>query len=610
MNKKRFIERVFPFVNFGNMITVMLQLLPRRNRTFFIFEDKEYTYQEVYRQSLRYANYFLSERKKRVEKGILYKNEKLCIGIYQENTPEFIFACFGAGLSRSVLFAINTGFRGDTLTNVIEQAKIKLLLTGEEYLPEVKRVINNLVTLSLDDIVLIGTPSDETNGKYDQIEHAVEAAQTDSVKAWKLPCVNTDPVLVIFTSGTTGMPKAVACSHLKLIGAGTVVQSAIHLSKEDRGYICMPLFHSNSWYIGVLAIMIAGASFVLKRRFSASAFETDILKYGVTFMNYVGQPLHYVIAALEKKYGDSVAVEMALANHPQNRFRIAYGNGASTVDRQKCLRYLGMEHIYEIYGSTEAVITTVNKPGDPIDSVGKVDDSIAILNEVGEPCEPAQIGNDGKILNYDRAVGEITKKIEGDSLRFDGYFANEKATKEKFRDGIYHSGDLGHIRVINGKRYLFFNGRTDDWIRKDGENFSADNVATYTSKMPSVKQTVAFGAPCEVSDEKVMAVIELDTDHAFDPKACFAWYKKQQAEGGMDPKWMPDYIRIVDSFHITSTQKILVRPYKSEHFNLERNPQMVIYFRKRGDTEYRRFTKPDFDELKKSFVDAGRQGLL
>ncbi len=139
------------------------------------------------------------------------------------------------------------------------------------------------------------------------------------------------------------------------------MKSDTGLKRSDRGYISMPLFHSNAWYIGILPQMITGGSFVLKRRFSARAFEEDMLEHGVRFMNYVGQPLHYILDALEKKYGGIDEVEKALASHPRNRFRIAYGNGAPAVDRQKLMRCLGMEHIYEIYGSTEAVITTANR---------------------------------------------------------------------------------------------------------------------------------------------------------------------------------------------------------------------------------------------------------
>jgi len=421
---------------------------------------------------------------------------------------------------------------------------------------------------------------------------------------------NTSPVIIIYTSGTTGLPKGVPCTHLKLLGAGVVVQSAVHLKKNDRGYICMPLFHSNAWYVGILPIMIAGGSFVLKRKFSASAFEEDILKYGITYMNYVGQPLHYIISALEKKYGTGDGVVTALADHPQNRFRVAYGNGAPAVDRKKIMRYLNMEHVFEIYGSSEAVITTANKPGDPVDSVGNAGKSIIIIDEENNECEPGLVDDNGQLTNYDKAVGEISKKINKDNVRFDGYFNNEDATGSKFRDGLYHSGDLGHVRIVNGKRYLFFNGRTDDWIRKDGENFSAENVLDYAVMMPDVKLAIAYGVPCEVSDEKVMVTVQMREDAIFNPQRAFDWMIEQREKNGMDPKWMPDYIRVIKEFILTNTQKIMIRPFKREHFDIEARPDMEIYFQQRGDTTYHKLTPEAFEKIKTSFVEMQREGLL
>ena len=122
MNLKSLIRTGLWFVNFGSMIRMTLKWPGRSSRVFFIFEGKEYTYQQAYDKSAQYADFFLTERKKRISDGRLGEKEKLSIGIYQENTPEFLFAAFGAGLSNSVLFAINTGFRGKTLANVINQA--------------------------------------------------------------------------------------------------------------------------------------------------------------------------------------------------------------------------------------------------------------------------------------------------------------------------------------------------------------------------------------------------------------------------------------------------------------------------------------------------------
>jgi fatty-acyl-CoA synthase len=372
----------------------------------------------------------------------------------------------------------------------------------------------------------------------------------------------------------------------------------------------MPLFHSNAWYIGILPQLVAGGSFVRKRKFSAGAFEEDMLEHGVTFLNYVGQALHYILDALEKKYGSIEGVEKALARDPRNKFRIAYGNGATSLDRKKLMKSLNMEHIYEIYGSTEAVITTANKPGDPIESVGQAPASVMILDSLGRECTPGVVDGSGQLMNYDQAVGEICAEAGKDNLRFDGYYGNANATNQKFRNGIYHSGDLGHIRVDGKKRYLFFNGRTDDWIRKDGENFSAEDVLRYACAIPGVDCAIAYGAPCEVSDEKVMVTVQLKAGQSFDPDNAFAWLMDQQKEGGMDPKWMPDYIRVIESFPVTETQKIIIRPFKKEHFNLENTPGMELWFRTKGDTTYSRLTPEKYAEIKQGFIKNGRETLL
>ncbi|ABW67922.1 AMP-binding protein [Desulfosudis oleivorans] len=598
------------FVNFGAMIRLTLGSRLRAWRTFFIFEGREYTYGEVYAQAKRYAEFFDALRCRSIGAGRMGENDRLALAIYQENTPEYLFASFAAGLSNATLFAVNTGFRGKTLAGVVEKAKALFLLTDEVSAPEVAAVLPELKTLGREHVLITGNAGPQSAG-FTPIETAMADMALNGGQA-KCPAVdNTRPVLVIYTSGTTGLPKGVPCTHLKMIGAGAVVQSTVRLKKEDRGYICMPLFHSNAWYVGVLSIMIAGASFVLKRKFSASAFESDILEHGVTFMNYVGQPLHYILTALEKKYGSAEDVEAALAHHPKNRFRIAYGNGATVVDRVKVKKCLNMEHVFEIYGSTEAVITTANKPGDPIESMGRVPGSVVILNEAGAVCEPGVVGEDGRLVNYDAAVGEICKKAGKDNLRFDGYYDDNAATCKKFRDdGYFHSGDLGHIRVVNNRRYLYFNGRTDDWIRKDGENFSAESAAEYAAKIPSVALAVAYGAPCAVSDEKVMATIQMRENVAFDPQQAFDALMAQQKTGGMDPKWMPDYIRIIDAFNVTSTQKILVRPFKQQHFNLEKHPDMVVYHRRRGDTAYHRLTPEAYADIKAEFEKNGRASLL
>src|SRR5262249_51923658 len=150
------------------------------------------------------------------------------------------------------------------------------------------------------------------------------------------------------------------------------------------------------------------------------------------------------------------------------------------------------------------------------------DPAVKILGPDGQECPPADIGPDGKIRNYEQCVGEICRCAPDTGL-FQGYFDNPKANTDKYRDGVYHSGDLGHIFEQDGKRFLYFDGRTDDWIRKDGENFSAGQVGRLLSEHPDVALAVAYGVPCAISDELVMAAVKLRDGATFDPQEFFEW---------------------------------------------------------------------------------------
>jgi fatty-acyl-CoA synthase len=265
--------------------------------------------------------------------------------------------------------------------------------------------------------------------------------------------------------------------------------------------------------------------------------------------------------------------------------------------------------MFELYGSTEAAISTFRRMGDPRGSVGEVTDpAVKILSERGAECPPAELDAEGHIKNYDAAVGEICRCAPETGL-FQGYFDNPDANSSKYRDGVYHSGDLGHILVRNGKRYLFFDGRTDDWIRKDGENFSALQVARLLGEHDDVPLAAAYGVPCAVSDELVMAALKLREGASFDPKGFFEFCEKQIREGGMDRKWFPDFVRIVSDFEYTGTQKVLVRNLKKVHFDPRRVPD-PLWYRERGDSSYRPFGPAEFERLRVAFRAAEREQVL
>jgi fatty-acyl-CoA synthase len=487
------------------------------------------------------------------------------------------------------------------------------MVVDERFLPEVERVRDKLDHVATENLLVLRTRSETSLGDVD-LEECLAREVAKPGQSLDAPGDDVTPennLMVIYTSGTTGLPKGINNNHAKLLLIGATVSTRMGLGPDDVGYACMPLFHSNALFLGFQPAFHACGALGIRERFSASSFVPDVKRYGVTFWNYVGEPVHYILAALEREYGgDEERILVEVAQHPDNRLRYAVGNGAAPPDIDRFIRWLGLEDMFELYGSTEAAISTFRRRGDPRGSVGEISDpAVVILNERGVECPPAELGRDGKIANYADAVGEICR-VAPDTSLFQGYFDNGAANDQKYRAGVYHSGDLGHVQIHDEKRYLFFDGRTDDWIRKDGENFSAGQVARLLMEHPDVVLAAAYGVPCAVSDELVMAALKLREGSRFDASAFFAYCDRQTREGSMDQKWFPDFVRIVDEFEYTETQKILVRNLKKLHFDRRRLPGAELYWRRRGDDCFHPLTAADYEALRGEFESAERLELL
>ena len=569
--------------------------------------DRVWTYRQLRDESVRVAH-FLRGRLGRCD-----ASRPGHVAMILENHPELLSLLAGCGYAGATLFGVNTGLRGETLIGVLDQSRARVLVVDERLEPEVARISGKLAHIAPENVLVVRTGSDGLPGASDWAEClAREVGEPGS--SLDAPSVDVKPddnLMVIYTSGTTGLPKGINNNHLKLLLIGATVAGRMELGPEDVGYACMPLFHSNATFLGFQPIFHACGTLSMRERFSATGFLPDVLRYGVSFWNYVGEPVHYILGAIDREYGgDEERILAAVAGHPDNRLRYALGNGAAPPDIDRFMRWFGLEDMFELYGSTEAAISTFRTKGDPRGSVGRIQDpAVKILDEQGRECLPAEIGPDGRIANYGEAVGEICRVAEDTSL-FQGYFDNPDANRAKHRAGVYRSGDLGHVLIHRDERFLFFDGRSDDWIRKDGENFSAAQVARILQEHPDIVLAAAYGVPCTVSDELVMVALKLRPGVDFDPKAFFEFCEEQVSHGGMDRKWIPDFLRIVDDFEYTRTQKVLVRNLKAAHFDRRRLPDEPIYFRLRGDASFRPFGAGDYASLRGEFERSERLDLL
>jgi len=569
--------------------------------------DRVWTWRRLRDESVRTAHFLLRRL------GPCDDRRPGHVAMLLENHPELLALYGGCAYARLVLFGVNTGLRGDTLAGVIDQSRARLLVVDERFFPEIERVRDRLRGIPDENILFLRTVGDSDLAGRDFEDRLGEevAKPGESLAAPSVEVRPEDNLMVIYTSGTTGLPKGINNNHFKLLVIGLNVSRQLALGPDDVGYACMPLFHSNALFLGFQPAFQVGGSIALRERFSASAFVPDVLRHGVSYWNYVGEPVHYILEAIRERFGgDEARILAEVARHPRNRLRYALGNGASPPDIDRFVRWLGLEDMFELYGSTEAAISTFRKRSDPRGSVGEITDpNVKILDERGGECPPAELDAEGGFRNYAESVGEICR-VAPDSSLFQGYFDNPSATHAKHREGVYHSGDLGHVLVVDGRRYLYFDGRTDDWIRKDGENFSAAQVARILQEHPDVALAAAYGAPCAVSDELVMAALKLRPGAAFDPQGFHDFCERQVSAGGMDRKWLPDFVRVVDDFEYTQTQKVLVRNLKKLHFDRRRLPEAAIYWRERGDRTYREFTRADFEGLRRAFEASERADLL
>jgi fatty-acyl-CoA synthase len=575
---------------------------------FLLQGDRVWTWRRFRDESVRTAHFLLGRL------GQIDETRPGHVAMLLENHFELLSLLGGCGYAGLTLFGVNHGLRGDTLAGVLNQSQARVLVVGERFWPEVARVMPQLKSIAPENVLVLGSGNESLPDGASDFVAQLSSEVGDVERALAPPDVRVEtdrPLMVIYTSGTTGLPKGILNNHFKLLAIGMAISKNLELDRSSTGYACMPLFHSNAMFIGFMPCFQVGGRMALRERFSASGFVPDVLAHGVTFWNYVGEPVHYVLGALAEQYGgDEERILAEVARHPDNRMRYAIGNGASPPDIDRFIRWLGLDDMLELYGSTEAAISCFRRLGDPRGSVGEITDpAVRILDERGHECPPAELDRDGKIANYADAVGEICR-VAPDTSLFQGYFANPEANSSKYREGVYHSGDLGHVQRVEGRRFLFFDGRSDDWIRKDGENFSAAQVGRLIQEHPDVWLAAAYGVPCAVSDELVMVALKLHPGAEFDPQAFYDFCEEAVSHGSMDRKWFPDFVRLVDEFEYTQTQKILVRHLKKDHFHRERLPEAPLFWRERRDTTFRPLSADDFSEVRERFHAAERGDLL
>lgn len=530
------------------------------------FEDHTWTWDEVVDESARRAAVATARR----------TDGPFHVGVLLDNVPEFAFWLGGAALAGAAVVGLNPTRRGDELAHQVDFTDCQLVVTdarGVELLAD--------LDLDVDDARVIDVTSEEWTDELAGVAAPDEVTAAEEVSPATL-------MLLLFTSGTSGQPKAVKCSQGRLADLGRRNAAKYHVGRDDTCYCPMPLFHGNALMALWAPALASGAAVALTRTFSASQFLDDVRHHGATFFTYVGKALGYVLDTPERP------------DDADNPLTHGFGTDASPEDKAEFLRRFGAT-LYEGYGSSEGTGHARPDPDAPASAIGRPFDAVRIVNPTSmAECARAELDEHGRVTNPDEAIGEIVNTEL--ARKFEGYWRNEAADAERVRHGWFWTGDLGYIDTDG---WLYFAGRAGDWIRVDGENLSALRVEQVVRRHPDVVQAGAYAVPDPRSGDQVMVALEVADPEGFDIDG-FATFLTEQEDLGT--KGAPRFVRLSRELPTTGSNKVLKRRLQAEAWEGGSDP--VYRWVGRTGPTYTRLTEQARQDLVAEFVATGRQRLL
>jgi fatty-acyl-CoA synthase len=572
----------------GDLIRANAADADRADRVFLFFNEARVTYAEYYAECVRWANLFLRLRAP--------TREPFHVGVLLDNTPDYFYALGGAGLAGAVIVGINNTKRGEFLARDIAYTDCQIVVTEEKYLQLLRPIIPDM---HVDPSRMIitrrwvessepstpGTP-EPSNPLFRNLDSAL--AELGGGPDPHAAVTDADPYILIFTSGTVTAPKAVVCSHGRMVETGKNIGANIYgMTADDVGYIAMPLFHANALMCGFMPALYYGASVSMRRKFSKTHWLADIRRYGATFFNYTGKPLAYILST------------PAQADDHVNPLRICYGNeGSHRVVAEFAARF-GCR-VIDVFGSTEGGVGVTRQADDPPKSIGFPAPGIIVVDAAGNERPPGRFDASGRLLNVEEAIGEIVN-TQGMAW-FEGYYKNPDAMQQRTRNGWYWTGDLGYK---DDRGYLYFAGRDVEWLRVDGENFVGRPIEEILQRHPDVMLAAVYGVPDPDGGDRVMAALVLRDGAHFAPEQ-FAQFLAAQPD--LSPKWMPTYLRIARELPQTATSKILKNELRRQKFRADLCAD-PIYCRARAGDAYHLFSPAEHQQLYSRFEAVGKLAL-
>ncbi|XP_075399212.1 long-chain fatty acid transport protein 6 [Tenrec ecaudatus] len=551
----------------GKLVTVLDKFLSHAkaqpHKPFIIYEGDVHTYQDVDRRSSQVANVFLTH-------STLTKGDT--VALMMSNEPDFVHVWFGLAKLGFVVAFLNSNIRSKSLLHCLSSCQPRALVVGADLLGTVEEILPSVP----EDITVWGMKESVPQGVISLKEKLRTASEEPVPPRHHATSMLKAKYLYIFTSGTTGLPKAAVITQMQSI-RGAAGLWAFGCTSDDIIYITLPLYHSAGSLLGISGCIELGATCVLKKKFSASQFWVDCKKYNVTAFQYIGELCRY-LCKQPKREGEK-----------DHRVRIAIGNGLRSDVWREFLDRFGNIKMCEFYGATEGNICFMNHTG-KIGSVGRTNwfyklffsfdlikydfqKDTPIRNEQGW-CSSVKKGEPGLL------IAQVNAKSP-----FFGYAGNKKYTEKKLLCDVFKKGDIyfntGDL-MVEDQDFLYFWDRTGDTFRWKGENVATTEVGDVIGMLDFIQETNVYGVAVPDYEGKAgMASIILKPNRSLDLEKVYA-----HVVAFLPGYACPRFLRLQDKMETTGTFKLQKFWLVEEGFNALKISD-PLYF---------------MDNLKKSYV--------
>lgn len=548
------------------------------DKDFLYFEDEVWTYSKTNKAANILAN-------KLAREGIEHGDK---VVLFMENRPSFVISLLAINKLGAIGVLINTSLTGKPLIHCINTSDCKKCIFGDELSESLEGVLSEINITKTSDLLWVedtnpsNCPDWASNIKDNQNEtQFYNLKQTDKVVAG-------DTAFYIFTSGTTGVPKAALFTNVKVVAGSTnITMAGYRLTSEDCMYNCLPLYHSTGLILGLCASIKVGASTFIKRKFSASSFWPEAQKFNTTAFVYVGELCRYL------SFQEPCAEEV---NNPISKM---VGNGLRPDLWDTFRNRFNVERICEIYGASEAnamFMNLLNKD----QTIGMTNVDVKLFEyDIAE--DKLKVDENGKYIEVkDDSPGLALIKI-GPNAIYNGYTdaqASEKKVKrdvEEDGDRWFDTGDLlkkMDVGFALGRQHYQFVDRVGDTFRWKSENVSTNEVGEILNSFEQVNMANVYGVKVPHSEGRAGMVAFNCDPGTFDWNAFSSFVDEK-----LPFYARPVFVRIIEELETTGTFKLKKGDLREEAYHLDKVNEDLVFFREPKSECYTRLTNENYEQI-------------